>query len=94
MLDIPKLSNKPAVIRSFYAALSHQKSSGIHINNKLRGGARYLYANTRIKIHTSRLLAAYFIALLPYVAGLNHFSFLGEICDQLPAMAAAAVRSR
>lgn len=56
MLDIPKLSNKPAVIRSFYAALSHQKSSGIHINNKLRGGTRYLYANIHIEIHTSASL--------------------------------------
>lgn len=91
MLDIPKLSNKPAVIRSFYATLSHQKSSGIHINNNLWGGTRYLYANIRIKIHTSRLLAAYFFALLPYVAGLNHFSFWREICDQLLTMAAAAV---
>lgn len=53
----------------------HQKSSGFHINNNLRGGIQYLYANVGIKIHTSRLLAAYFIALPPNVAQLSLFFY-------------------
>lgn len=53
----------------------HQKSSGFHINNNLRAGIQYLYANVGIKIHASRLLAAYFIALPPSVAQLSLFFF-------------------